>query len=223
MGYRRDAQEIWWVTFSEARQWRLIFHRGPIVRIRPDVLHMNDPEFIDPIYGTAGKRRDKYKIAVNGFATPHAALGTTHHELHRARRSALNPFFSKQNVRRLEPVLQRCLHKVLGRLDGNVKSGKPIAMDLLYSATTSDIISDYCFGESYDNLDKEDLNQHFFSAFHEAGKGYHFACWNPWLVPTMTALPQNIVTLLMPQIQVFLDLVDVSALRLSPSILPFLH
>ncbi|KAH6706484.1 cytochrome P450 [Leptodontidium sp. MPI-SDFR-AT-0119] len=180
---------------------------GPIIRIRPDVLHMNDPEFIDPIYGGPGKRRDKYKIAINGFATPNAALGTTHHELHRTRRAPMNPFFSKQNVRRLEPVLQRTLKKVLGRLERSSKAGEPVVSNLLYSATTSDIISDYCFGESYNNLDKDDFNEPFFSAFHEAGKGYHFACWNPWLVPTVTALPQWIVSLFMPQLDVFLNLV----------------
>lgn len=188
---------------------------GPVIRIRPDVLHMNDPEFIDPIYGGPGKRRDKYKIAINGFATPNAALGTRHHELHRTRRAPMNPFFSKQNVRRLEPVLQRTLKKVLGRLERSSKAGEPVVSNLLYSATTSDIISDYCFGESYNNLDKDDFNEPFFSAFHEAGKGYHFACWNPWLVPTVTALPQWIVSLFMPQLDVFLNLVKVSLQRLS--------
>ncbi|KAK0112469.1 hypothetical protein ONS96_001706 [Cadophora gregata f. sp. sojae] len=180
---------------------------GPIVRIRPDVLHMNDPEYIDPIYGAPGKRRDKYKIAVNGFATPNAALGTTYHEVHRVRRSVLNPFFSKQNVRRLEPVLQGCLRKVLGRLERQANTKEPIVTNLMYSAVTSDIISDYCFGESYNNLDKEDFNERFFSAFRESVKGYHFACWNPWLVPTMRALPQSLVVILMPQVDVFLSMV----------------
>ena len=144
---------------------------GPIVRTRPDVLHVNDPEYIDQIYGTAGKRRHKYKIAVNGFATPNAALGSAHHDQHRSRRSALNPYFSKQSIRRLEPIIQRCLGKILGRLAQNAESGEPMRMNLLYSATTSDIISDYCFGESYNNLDMEDLNEPFFSAFMEAEIG----------------------------------------------------
>jgi cytochrome P450 len=187
---------------------------GPIVRIRPDVLHMNDPEYIEPIYGTPGKRRDKYKIAITGFAAPNAALGTTHHDLHRRRRAALNPFFSKQNIRRLEPVLHKCLRKVLNRLAQNAESGEPLRMNLLYSATTSDIISEYCFGESYNNLDKEDLNEPFFSAFHEASKGYHFGSFNPWLVPTITALPQRMVVLFMPEVNVFLNLIKVRTLFL---------
>ncbi|KAL2065828.1 hypothetical protein VTL71DRAFT_3498 [Oculimacula yallundae] len=188
---------------------------GPIVRIRPDVLHMNDPESIDLIFGAPGKRRDKYKIAITGYASPNAALGTTHHELHRIRRTPMNPFFSKQNVRKLEPVLQRTLEKVLVRLERNSKTGEPMVTNLLYSATTSDIIWDYCFGKSQNNLDKEDFNEPFFAANHEAGKGYHFATWNPWLIPTLTAVPKRIALLLMPQLKTFIDLIEELSVRIA--------
>lgn len=178
---------------------------------------MNDPEFIDPIFGAPGKRRDKYKVAINGMSAPNSALGTYHHDLHRARRSALNPFFSKANIRRLEPVLKQCLAKCLGRLERAGKEGTIMTAGLLYSAVTSDIISDYCFGESYNNLDKEDLNKEFFDAFHEASKGYHVGCWNPWIVPVMTALPQWVVRIIMPQIDVFINLVNVRIIPQSSS------
>jgi hypothetical protein len=60
----------------------------------------------------------------------------------------MNPYFSKQSIQRLEPILQRTLKKVMGRLAQNAESGEPIGMQLLYAATTIDIISDYCFGQS---------------------------------------------------------------------------
>jgi cytochrome P450 len=183
---------------------------GPIIRIRPEVLHVNDPEFIDQLFGSAGKRRDKYKIATNGFAAHKASLGTIKHELHRSRRGALNPFFSKQSIRRLEPILQRTLAKVLRNLSAAAKSGESMRMNLLYSAATSDIIYDYCFGQSANNLDRADLNEQFFSVFHEASKGYHFACFNPWLVPVMKKLPIKVMAVLMPGTEVFLELVVAS-------------
>ncbi|KAH8746835.1 hypothetical protein BGZ57DRAFT_917325 [Hyaloscypha finlandica] len=60
----------------------------------------------------------------------------------------MNPYFSKQSIQRLKTILQRTLKKVLGRLAQNVESGEPMGMQLLYAATTIDIISDYCFGRS---------------------------------------------------------------------------
>ena len=84
---------------------------------------------------------------------------------------------------------------------------------LLYNAATSDIIYDYCFGESANNLDRADLNEQFFSAFHEAGRGYHFACYNPWFVPIMRFLPMRLMSFLMPDIRVFLELLQVRDIR----------
>jgi cytochrome P450 len=178
---------------------------GPIVRIRPDVLHMNDPEYIDPILGAPGKRRDKYKVQLNGAGAPLAAFGTEHHELHRRRRAPLNPFFSKQSIRRLEPVLHRCLEKILGRLARNAESGEPMKMNMLFNATTSDIISDYCFGESYNNLDKEDLNEPYFLEEHDSRLVFHFATFNPWLLPVVKTLPQKVAVFFIPGLKMFLE------------------
>jgi cytochrome P450 len=201
-------------SLSSDLNTRITKNAGPIVRIRPDVIHINDPEYIDQVYAGAGKRRDKYKIAVGGFATPGAALGTPGHDLHRSRRAAMNPYFSKQSIRRVEPMIQRTLAKVLGRLDQNAKSGIPMKMNILYSATTGDIITEYAFGESSHNLDREDLNEPYFTAFDEAGKGFHFASHVPIFVPIISTIPTRLALFLKPAIEVFLILIKVKAIRL---------
>jgi cytochrome P450 len=175
--------------------------KGPIVRIRPDVLHVNDPDFLDQLFAGASKRRDKYKIACNGFATPGAGLGTIEHDLHRTRRAALNPFFSKQSIRRLEPIIQEALGKVLDRLSQHAKTGSPVQMNLLYSALTSDVINNYAFGPSESSLERPDL---------EAGEGYHVACYFPFLPVMYAKLPLPIVKVMFPKVTVFVSLVQVS-------------
>jgi cytochrome P450 len=171
---------------------------GPIVRIRPEVLHINDPEYLDQVFGTAGKRRDKYKLTTNGLAVPGAAIGTIPHDLHRSRRAPMNPYFSKQSIQRLEPILQRTLKKVLSRLAQNAESGEPIRMQLLYAATTSDISSDYCFGQSSNNLDREDLNAPYFAAFTEGVKIYHQLSILSWIPSLLKLLPLRVAMLLFP-------------------------
>jgi cytochrome P450 len=174
------------------------------------VLHINDPEYLDQVFGTAGKRRDKYKLTPNGLAMTGAAIGTIPHDLHRNRRAPLNPYFSKQSIQRLEPILQRTLKKVLGRLAQNAKSGEPLGMQLLYAATTSDIISDYCFGQSSNNLDREDLNEPYFSAFTESIKGFHIASFSPWTVTLIKILPTKVTIFLVPMLKVTLNRIRVS-------------
>lgn len=36
---------------------------GPIIRINPHEIHINDPEYIDEVYAGSSKKRDKYKWA----------------------------------------------------------------------------------------------------------------------------------------------------------------
>jgi cytochrome P450 len=171
------------------------------VRIRPDVLHVNDPEYLDQVFGTAGKRRDKYKLTTNGLAVPGAAIGTIPHDLHRSRCAPMNPYFSKQSIQHLEPILQRTLKKVLGRLAQNAESGEPVRMQLLYAATTSDIISDYSFGQSSNNLDREDLNAPYFAGFTAGVKAYHQLSTISWLPSFIKALPLSVAMVFFPMIK----------------------
>src|ERR1700710_690667 len=71
--------------------------QGPIVRISPYELHVNDPSFFEKLYRQDG-RWDKYAWAQDAFMVKGAALCTSDHDLHKARRLPLNSFFSKVKV-----------------------------------------------------------------------------------------------------------------------------
>ena len=45
------------------------------------------------------------------------AIGTVDHDLHRVRRGALNPFFSKRSVLEILPFVQNIIDKLCGRFD----------------------------------------------------------------------------------------------------------
>ncbi len=141
-------------------------------------------------------------------------LGTISHDLHRNRRAALNPYFSKQSIRRLEPHIHRVLAKALGRLAHHAETGAPINMNMLYSAITSDIISNYCFGPTEDNLDKDDLNEAWFRAFTEAGNGFHLSCFCPWITDGVKTLPVWIVLKIMPVAEIFIILLKARLRRI---------
>jgi hypothetical protein len=81
--------------------------QGPIVRINPEELHCNDPEFIDEIYASGGRVRDKYQhfLNSNAGAMMYSSFGSREHELHRMRRGAINKSFSRAQIRKLEPEI----------------------------------------------------------------------------------------------------------------------
>jgi cytochrome P450 len=125
---------------------------GPIVRITPDELHVNDPEFITELYPSGGRKRDKYRRAMQLFGFTEAAISTVEHDLHRVRRGAMSRMFSKDSVRRLEPIMQTNLAKLFKRFQELKESGKPVNLLHVYSAFTNDLITEYAFGISYNWL-----------------------------------------------------------------------
>lgn len=76
-----------------------------------------------------------------------ATFSTTNHDVHRIRRGALNKFFSRAQVSRLEPTIRdmaECLcEKIL-----TVGKREPFDVTTAYSLFTTDVISGYCLGES---------------------------------------------------------------------------
>lgn len=119
---------------------------GPIVRINPDEVHVGDPDFYPELYPGAGRRREKTRFFVKQFGADESALATIDHEHHRLRRAAINPFFSTQSVRRLQPVIEERVDTLLNRLlDYSKKSTKPLDLMYPYSAFTNDVINEYSF------------------------------------------------------------------------------
>lgn len=115
---------------------------GPIIRINPYELHVSDPTFYDILYASSasGEKRDKWQWYTKQFGTPEAMFSTTSHEQHKSRRAALNRFFSMASVRRLQPVIEERMFKLLERFrdykDVNGDDGV-IKVDYAYAAFTN--------------------------------------------------------------------------------------
>jgi cytochrome P450 len=110
---------------------------GPIVRINPCELHISTPDYYDEIYTGSSKRRDKWLWFTRQYGIPESMFATVEHDKHRMRRSALNPFFSKASVRRLQPVIQERLDKLMERFLGFRDSGDTMTASLAFAAFTN--------------------------------------------------------------------------------------
>ncbi|KUJ13489.1 cytochrome P450 [Mollisia scopiformis] len=172
-------------------------YAGPIIRISPFELHIQDPDYYDVLYSN-NLPVNKSKFYTSQFDMDHTAFSTLDHKHHRLRRSALNPFFSKQMINRLEPLLQTVVNKLSQRLEEFRGTGTPVEMRAAYSALTIDVITYYCFNESWAHLDAPDFRKDWFDGVHTMLLAGNFMKHYPWLYDVIKALPQRLVCWLIP-------------------------
>lgn len=129
---------------------------GPIIRINPHEVHINDPDFFDTIYSS--ERRDKSEYHTRTIPNRLSAFGTTDHDLHRRRRAALNPFFSKTQIRRFSPWIQERADILCRRLEEEYKgTGKVLVLNDAFTCFTADNIMRYSFAEHHNYVESPDF------------------------------------------------------------------
>ncbi|KIN05428.1 hypothetical protein OIDMADRAFT_101996 [Oidiodendron maius Zn] len=173
-------------TFEIARMHQ---RYGPIVRINPYELHISDPDFYDEIYAGGGKRRDKWEWFTNQFGIPESTFATANHDKHRMRRAALNSFFSTASVRRLQPMIEERLDKLLERVTEFGEDGEPMTISLAYAAFTNDVVMQYSFARCDHRLEAKDFDPSFHDASIVGSTMGHLTKQLTWILPLMQAMP----------------------------------
>ena len=107
---------------------------GPIIRVSPWEVHVQDVDFLDDIYAPSYRRREKYAFQTRTLKVPMSVGGSMNHELHRKRREALNPFFSKRSVVALGPMITGKVDLLRASLERHTENGTPINLSDLYYA-----------------------------------------------------------------------------------------
>ena len=135
---------------------------GPVVRISPSEIHLNDPDNYEKVYYIGSTAPSKAAYFYDAFGLKTAAFGTTDNALHRVRRAAINPVFSRKAVLQLEDVIQAKTQKLVHRMEALLAEGKPVDLHHGYRALAVDIVTDYAFDNCYNQLDSPDFAADFF-------------------------------------------------------------
>lgn len=110
----------------------------------------------------------------------------------------MNPFFSKESVRRLEPILREIIIQSLNWMDICGRSGEIVPVNMVYKAMTSDVIMRYTLGKSTNALAREDQNRALFETMEKAGETIHLMFHIGWLASLFESLPSAIMIGLAP-------------------------
>lgn len=161
---------------------------GPIVRISPYELHVIDPAFFEKLYRQDG-RWHKYAWALDGFSARGATICTADHDIHKARRLPLNPFFSKVQVANKQGLIRQNVQKFCDRISQFSETNQIVNLGAATSAFTRDVSTEFILGKTYNSLDKEDFDVGMTNVFQGSGHIWRITKHVTWFGPTMKSIP----------------------------------
>ena len=116
------------------------------------------------------------------------------------RRAAIGSYFSRGMILRLEKeVIQKIVEKLCRRIEHYKGSKEPLPLGTAYRAFTTDIITEYTMGTSFNFLDRPDFYEKWFDEFLENVKLVHTVTHYPWLPSFAKRLPLWLRNMLLPR------------------------
>lgn len=132
-------------------------YASPIVRIGPNEVHVNDPEYYDTLYNF-NPHLDKRRYAMDNLHL------TPSHAQHKLRRHGLETFFSRGSILAVEWIVKEQVDKLCPPLNLAKETSTPAKISLLARCLTTDVITGYCIGHDYGFLDDPEKSEPFFAA-----------------------------------------------------------
>ena len=186
---------------------------GPIVRIAPNEVHLNNPDDFDRIHGSGSKfTKDPgfYSVLDGPIKIPVLATMVSPDE-HRPRRAKLNPFFSRRSVLELDEVVFRHARKLCNVMQQAFDSSpnNPFEMWLGIRAYALDVVTEYAYGSSWHHLDEQDLGKWFLDVLRTVQGMFPFFQTFPVLVTVFGLVPDWLQTIILPFYKKWVDMLQV--------------
>ncbi|KAL5003669.1 cytochrome P450 [Aspergillus recurvatus] len=189
---------------------------GPIVRINPFEIHVQDPSFYPVLYTGPTRRRHKWPWAARMFGNNTSAFATVRHEHHRLRRGALNPLFSRSAIQRLTLQIQHTLAQLCNRLNEFSFTGKDVNLGIALTAFAADVITEYCFGQSLGLVGKDDFGKEWIEMVNAPSELGHLVKQCPWILVVCRWAPRVFVRALVPGVALLYQIQERMSAQIQP-------
>jgi cytochrome P450 len=170
---------------------------GPIIRISPNEVHVSDPAFFETLYDHNGCW-DKYDWAYDAFSTYGSLNCTVGHDLHKARRRPLNPFFSKASVHNRRSIILRSLTRFCDRIAqpppaSSEGKKQPVPLGTALSALARDISYEFILNKEHASLKMEDYGITLSQFSAGGGVVWRTTKFIPFFGPTLKMIPPSLM------------------------------
>lgn len=163
------------------------------------------------------KAPSKAPYFYDAFGLKTAAFGTTSNELHRVRRSAIGPAFSRKACLQLESIVQEKAAKLISRMRDLLNEGKSVDLHHGFRALSVDVITDFSFDNDYKQLDSPTFGTDCYEMSSELiTRGWVLQAF-PFLLPLSELITLPIAKRISGALYEFLTFRDVGSISLCES------
>ncbi|KAK4169784.1 putative cytochrome P450 [Cladorrhinum sp. PSN259] len=187
-----------WVEYQ-----RSVLHPkyGPIVRVRPDALHITDPEAYRQIH-KVGSKFQKARFFYGLFNLESTLFGSVDLESHRKRRALVAPLFTKPEITGLyERTVKEKVSLLVSRVADVVrkKGGQGrVPMEHALSAFTFDISAEVIFNGGFDVLKSRDMRHQVTDSVDLVVEAAILNRYFPSFIPLINSIPAWFMKLVYP-------------------------
>ena len=185
---------------------------GPIVRISPWEIHIQDPEFFNEIY-CMNPRLDKDPWYYRFVGCPDSTFATGNAQTHHIRRKPMSRLFSMAAVLRAQPLIEACVQSLITQLDLYKGTNTPAHLSHAYRCLAAETITQFSLHRSRRLLELPDFAPTFSLMFRTMA---HIAIWHRHTnlaIPLLLAIPRWIVKRFDPA--AWLSVLDFNRVRIS--------
>ncbi|KIY67663.1 cytochrome P450 [Cylindrobasidium torrendii FP15055 ss-10] len=185
---------------------------GPVVRVRPNMLHFSKRAAYMDIY-KMGTTLTKDPWFYNCFNLPESSFGFLDPRKHRERKEILNPFFHRKAILKLEHVLQETVDHLVDRLGST--PDVPIDCYYAFRAAAMDVITSYFFGQTLGCLDTPGFTHELLVSVSTLIKSFWISKWFPIIGIVLSRLPEWVVVKMDPRLRITFDMRDMLARQID--------
>ncbi|KAJ9138718.1 Cytochrome P450 [Pleurostoma richardsiae] len=170
---------------------------GPVVRISPNGLHVQDLSFYREVY-SHGTKYMKDPSFYEAFGVKHSLLMFVNQAEHKERYDIIKSVFSRQSIEKLAPSVLSIVERGLKRAQQTIDEGRPWDIQQVYRSVTVDTVTRVLFDKSLNLIESEDPNPPFLRAMDTFSDRVMTAKHLPVLNRIAVRLPLSFANLVAP-------------------------
>ncbi|KAK2472469.1 hypothetical protein H9L39_16349 [Fusarium oxysporum f. sp. albedinis] len=188
--------EFYWDSYQHGRFWAKLpdLHRryGPVVRIGPNEVHIEDSEYFDTIFGF--RPLNKEAMTAKEFGINHALFGVEDYKTYVKKRAAFGNAFSRTRLSKIQGQINEEIQKGCTWVEENSKNGGPVDLAFLFRAVPAEIITKYLFGQEYGFLQHVQTTKNLYDKRMDRLFGFsHLGRFIPKEIPLFLSLFRQLI------------------------------